>query len=613
MADRDDPVLAPDVATAGAVGEPNTSIEDATAPAPGDVAAHTAKRHRRFPVSILQGVLPIDRAGVAPEILAGLTLAALAIPEVMGYSNIAGMPVITGLYTLVLPLMVFAVFGSSRHLVVGADSATAAVMAAGLAGLATTGSSQYIALAGLLALMAGGFMILARLIQLGFIANFLSRTVLIGFLTGVGIQVALGQIGGMLGITGVSGKTIPKFIETLGKLGETSLTTLAVTVSVIGTILVLKKVSPKIPGALFAVVGAIVVSAAADLAAHGVSTLGKVPRGLPSIGFPSGLSWGDVTDLLPTAVSIFVVILAQSAATSRAYAAKYDESFSENTDLVGLGLAEVAATLSGSYVVNGSPTKTQMVDSAGGRSQLAQLAAGAIVIVVLVFLTAPLQYMPNAVLASIVFLIAIELIDLAGMRRVLALRRDEFVIAGLTALTVVVVGVEQGIILAIVLSIVDHLRKSYRPNNAVLVPAGNHQWRSMPMTPTLRTAPGLVVYRFSADLYYANASRFLDDVQAILASTSEPPLRKLCINAGAIFDIDYTGAETLRQAHHACTAHSVRLVFASVLPSARQELERYGIVDLVGPDHFYEHVSDVIGHVEHGPRAAPPNPAVAPT
>jgi SulP family sulfate permease len=610
MADRDDQVSAPATDASSAV--PSAGPRTITA----DVASTSPSRgRRRFPIPILQGVLPIDRARLAPEILAGLTLAALAIPEVMGYSNIAGMPVITGLYTLVLPLMTFAVFGSSRHLVVGADSATAAMMAAGLAGLATTGSSEYIALAGLLALMAGGLMILARLIRLGFIANFLSRTVLIGFLTGVGIQVALGQVGGMLGITGVSGKTIPKFIDTLGKLGETSVTTLAVTVSVLGTIIVMKKVSPRLPGALFAVVGAIVVSAAADLASHGVSTLGHVPRGLPSIGFPSGLTWGDVTELVPTAVSLFVVILAQSAATSRAYAAKYNESFSENTDLVGLGLAEAASMLSGSYVVNGSPTKTQMVDSAGGRSQLAQLAAGAIVIVVLVFLTAPLQYMPNAVLASIVFLIAIELIDIAGMRRVFRLRRDEFVIAALTALVVVVVGVEQGIILAIVLSIIDHLRKSYSPNSAVLVPAGDSQWQSTPVQPNERTMPGLVVYLFGADLYYANASRFLDEVEAILASPDQPPLRWLCIDAGAMFDIDYTGAETMRQAHDACAAHSVQLVFAGVLPPVHAELERAGIVDLVGAAHFAAHVGDVIARFEADspPPAAPATPVAGPT
>ena len=350
---------------------------------------------RKFPVAVLEGLRPFDKRNVGPEVLAGLTLAALAIPEVMGYANIAGMPVITGLYTLVLPLMIFAIFGSSRHLVVGADSATAAVMFAGLTGLATAGSPQYIALAGLLALMAGCLMILARVLRLGFIANFLSRTVLIGFLTGVGIQVALGQFDGMLGISGISGKTIPKFVDTMKALDETSMTTLAVSVGVIATILIFKKVSPRIPGALVAVVGAILVSKAADLAAHGVSTLGKVPSGLPGLTFPSGLKWTDITDLFPTAVSVFVVILAQSAATSRAYAAKYDDAFDENTDLVGIGLAETAACFTGTFVVNGSPTKTQMVDSAGGRTQLAQLAAGAIVVIVLLFLTVPLQYMPN--------------------------------------------------------------------------------------------------------------------------------------------------------------------------------------------------------------------------
>ena len=605
MTDPNDPLHGPVSATPATTG-PETVAEAGPALAVQPVA-DTAAHRRRFPIGILQGVLPIDRTRVPSEILAGLTLAALAIPEVMGYSNIAGMPVITGLYTLVLPLLVFAIFGSSRHLVVGADSATAAVMAAGLAGLATAGSSEYIALAGLLALMAGAFMILARLIRLGFIANFLSRTVLIGFLTGVGIQVALGQLGGMLGITGVSGKTIPKFIDTLQALDQTSLTTVAVTASVIGTIVVLKMVSPKLPGALFAVVGAIIVSSAADLAEHGVSTLGAVPRGLPRIGFPDGLTWGDVADLLPTAVSIFVVILAQSAATSRAYAAKYDESFSENTDLVGLGVAEVAAGLSGSYVVNGSPTKTQMVDSAGGRSQLAQLAAGAIVVVVLLFLTAPLQYMPNAVLASIVFLIALELIDIAGMRRVFTLRPNEFVVAALTALTVVVVGVEQGIILAIVLSIIDHLRRSYRPNNAILTPLADHGWEPVPMTPRARTAPGLVVYQFNADLYYANASRFLDDVQAILSSPVEPPLHWLCVDGGAMFDVDYSGAETLRQAHRACTAHSVRFVLAAVLPPVRRDLERFGIVDLVGPSYVYGRVSEVIDQfARDAPSLAPP-------
>src|SRR4051794_471164 len=324
-------------------------------------------------------MIPID-------VIAGVTLAALAIPEVMGYSSIAGMPVVTGLYTILLPMLAFAVFGSSRHLVVGADSATAAVMAAGLAGLAAAGSTQYVALAGLLALMTAAFLIVARLIKLGFLADFLSRTVLIGFLTGVGIQVACGQVGGMLGLPSGSGVTIGghtfddtvgKLLSTLKNIDDISWTTVAVSAGVLVTILGFKHFAPKIPGALIAVIGAIFISWAWDLASHGVATLGKLPSGLPSLGLPD-VSWSDIPALMGTAASIFVLVLAQSAATSRAYAAKYNDQFSENVDLVGLSVASAMAGLSGTFVVNGSPTKTQMVDGAGGRSQLAQITTGAI-------------------------------------------------------------------------------------------------------------------------------------------------------------------------------------------------------------------------------------------
>src|SRR6476620_10000111 len=323
------------VALAGA--EPSAARHDH---ARVDMATAT----RRFPV--MEGILPIDRTRIPMDIAAGVTLAALGIPEVMGYTSIAGMPVITGLYTILIPIAVFAVLGSSRHLVVGADSATAAIMASGLAGMAATASPEYVTLAGMLALITGGYLVLARLLRLGFIANFLSRSVLVGFLTGVPMQ---------------SGRTVEKFVATVSHLGESNAATVWVSAAVIAVILGSKAISPRIPGALIAVVGAIVVSWQLDLAADGVATLGVVPSGLPSFGFPS-VTWPQFVGLLSTGGAIFVVVLAQSAATSRAYAAKYEEPFDENVDLVGLGLASASAGLSGTFVVNGSPTKTQMVD-----------------------------------------------------------------------------------------------------------------------------------------------------------------------------------------------------------------------------------------------------------
>ena len=549
--------------------------------------ASRGSRKLRWPraVPVLQGLLPIDRSQVPADVLAGLTLAALGIPEVLGYAKIAGMPVVTGLYTMLLPMVVFAVLGSSRHLVVGADSATAVILAAALTGLAAAGSERYVRLAGLAALLAGGMLLLARLIRLGFLANFLSRTVLVGFLTGVGIQVAAGQLPQMLGVTADGGSTVAKLVDVMRALPHLRRADLAVSVGVIVIVLAARRITRKIPGPLIAVITAISVSRAVDLAGHGVAVVGPVPRGLPHPGLPA-LGLHDAATLLGAAASMFVVILAQSAATSRAYAGKYEEPFSEDTDLVGLGAANVAAALSGSFVVNGSPTKTQMVDSAGGRGQLAQLTTAAVVLAVLLLLTGPLSYLPDAALAAVVFLIAIELIDIRGMRRIFACRPDEFAVALLTTAAVVGLGVEEGIILAVVASIIDHLRHSYSPRNSVLVKSMAGHWQPAPVRPGARTEEGLVVYRFGTSLYYANASRLLDDVMALAGHGG--PLRWLVFDCAAIGDIDYTAAAALTRVIGHLRKRHIRFAVSTVLDPVREQLSRYGISAALGPDAYYD-------------------------
>jgi sulfate permease, SulP family len=551
-----------------------------------------ATKASRLPV--LEGILPIDRKRIPMDIAAGVTLAALGIPEVMGYTSIAGMPVITGLYTILIPIAVFALLGSSRHLVVGADSATAAIMAAGLAGMAAIASPEYVTLAGMLALITGGYLILARLLKLGFIANFLSRSVLVGFLTGVGIQVAMGQVGEMFGIPKQSGGTVQKFVATLAHLGESNAATVWVSAAVIVVILGSKAISPRIPGALIAVIGAIVVSWQMDLAADGVATLGVVPSGLPNFGFPS-VTWSQFVALLGTGGAIFIVVLAQSAATSRAYAAKYEEPFDENVDLVGLGLANATAGLSGTFVVNGSPTKTQMVDGAGGKSQVASLTTAVIVLIVLLFLTKPLQYMPTAVLASVVFLIGIELIAVKGLRAILRIRPDEFVIAVITGLLVVVVGVEQAIVVAIVVSVIDHLRRSYAPKDSVLVPAEGGHFKSVPVTQGGQIAPGVVVYRFASGLYYANANRFNEEILALVdGADAATPVRRVVLEASAIVDVDYSGGLTLKQVVDELKDRGASLVIAQLSDSVRPGLDRLGVTQEIGADAFYDSVSAAV-------------------
>jgi SulP family sulfate permease len=531
------------------------------------------------------GLLPVPRSQITADVVAGITLAAVSIPVALGYAKIAGMPVVTGLYTLLFPMAVFAILGSSRHLVVGADSATAAVLGAALAGLAVAGSPQYVRLAGLAALLAGGLLLLARLTRVGFLADFLSRTVLVGFLTGVGIQVAARQLPDMLGVSVADKATPARLWDIARALPQAHAADLAVSAGVIAVVLAARAITRKIPGMLITVIAAIIVSQRADLAGHGVAVLGPIPRGLPHLALPA-LGWHDAAALIGTAVSMFIIILAQSAATSRAYAGKYEEAFSQDTDLVGLGAANVAAALSGTFVVNGSPTQTQVADSAGGRGQLAQLTTSAVVLIVLLSLTGPLASLPIAALAAIVFLIATALIDVAGMRRILACRRHEFAIALLTTAAVVILGVEEGITLAVAASIIDHLRHTSHPLNSVLVKSPAGHWQPAPVLPGARTEEGLAIYRFGTSLYYANASRLIDDVTALAARGS--PLRWMVLDGAAIGDIDYTAAAVLTRAIEYLRKRHIRFAVSSALGPVRKQLDRYGISEALGPGAYYD-------------------------
>lgn len=547
----------------------------------------------RFP--ILQGILPVNRSRVAADLAAGITLAALAIPEVMGYTKISGTPLVTGLYTILIPMALYALFGASRHLVVGADSATAAILAGGISGMAAPGSAQWLSLAGILALLAGCMLLLARLARLGFLADFLSRTVLIGFLTGVGIRVALGEISGMLGLPETGGGPVSRLILDLQQIGRTNLGSLSLSAAVLAVLVGSRMLSKRIPGALIAIIGAIAASWAFDLKRFGVGVLGAVPGGLPAIDFPRHA--GDLSllrALTPTAFAMFIVILAQSAATSRAYASRYGERFDENADLIGLCLANFGAGLSGTFVVNGSPTKTQMVESAGGTSQLSQLTASLAVLLVLLFLTAPLAYLPTAALSTVVFLIGVELVDLRGMRRIFAERPWEFWVALFTAVVVVAVGVEQSILLAIVMSLVVHTRHGYLVNNMLLVPDGVSGWRQQKVSVPEQAMPGLMIYRFMHNMYYANSSVLTGEVVR-LVNGAQPRLSWFCIDAAAVNDLDFTAAESLRELHAILKEKGVKLVFCALMEGVSAEFDRSRLTALLGKDAFFPSIAAVVG------------------
>jgi len=568
---------------------------------------------RRMP--LLKGLLPVNRAQLPHDVVAGITLAALGIPEVMGYTKIAGTPTVTGLYTILLPLVAFSLLGASRHLVVAADSATAAILAGSLVTVAALGSPQYVGLTSTVAVAVAIMLVLARIFRLGFLADFLSRSALIGFLTGVGIQVAVGELAGLIGLAKQGHGPLFQLVSVFQRLGEASYITAALSFTVLAVIVGFKRFVPRAPGALIAVIGAIAASAAFDFAQHGIEVIGKVPSGLPSLSLPPlHLDIAQIDQVLVTAASCFIVIIAQSAATARAYANRYNERGDDNQDIVGLAGANAVAALTGTFVVNGSPTKTEMVDDAGGRTQFAHLTTAVIVLLVLLFLTRPLSYLPAAVLSAIVFMIGVKLVDVKGMRELYRLQRDEFVIALITAGVVVFVDVMHGILAAVLLSLIDHTRYSYRLRTRVLTPHPSGEWKAHEVAPNLFASPGIVAYRFEADIFYANAGRFMEEILLLVEQTG-PKVNWVVVDASEIFNIDYTAGKTLVQLGAELDRRGVGIAAVAIPEGVLREIENYHAVGgTPGKFGIYPTVGEAIRALGDLPPPAPtPAPGTKPT
>jgi MFS superfamily sulfate permease-like transporter len=361
---------------------------------------------------------------------------------------------------------------------------------------------------------------------------------------------------------------------------------------------------PRIPVALFVVVGTIAASAAFGFAERGIAVIGPVPGGLPSLAFPD-VTWRESLAVLPVAASCFVMIIAQSAATARVFAAHHHERVDEDDDILGLSAANAVAAVSGTFVVNGSPTQTAMADGAGARSQLAQLAFAGVALVVLLALTGPLQYLPRCVLASIVFTIAVGMVDVQGLRAIRRESQREFKLAMLTAAAVVAIGVEQGILLAIALSLLQHVRRSYQPHTAVFVWDESRHREPVPATPGVQSGPGLVVYHFGADLFYANESRFADEVRALVAQ-APTQVRWFVVDGSAITGIDYTAARSLRDLIDDLRQRDVTMVFARVTPYLRSDLDRHGITAAIGEANIFTKLHKALAMVRGGAQSPEP-------
>jgi SulP family sulfate permease len=545
---------------------------------------------------LLTRAVPVSRdvpsyrvASASRDLLAGLTVAALALPSAMAYGQLAGLSPINGLYALLLPTVAYVLLGSSRRLVIGPEGATSTLVAAAVLPLAAAGTGDAVELASMLALLVAVCFVVAWALRLGWIADYFSRPVLIGYLHGVAITLVIAQLGKLLGLEIDASEPLRRLWEVVRELGDVSGVTLVVSVVSLAALFSVRRFLPMVPGALIVVVGAIAVSWAGDLASHGVAIVGPVEGGLPRPTVPTP-PLADILELVPAALGLFLVSFADEILTARAFAGKRREHVRASQELLTMGAANAAAGFTQAFSIGASGARTAVNDSMGVRTQIAGLFSAGAIVVILVFLTEPIQYLPQAVLGAVIVVAGIAIVDPAAWRSLAAIDRVEVAIAAVTTGCVVFFGVLEALVVAVGLSIIDTVRRSARPYDAVLgwVPRLDG-YRDVAVHPSALVTPGVVVYRLDDRLFFANAGYVKGRVrEAIRAAPTETFW--FVFDAEAVNHIDSTGMEALLDLTRDLRGEKITLVVARLRTRMRSDFEVAGLVDEIGREHFYPSV-----------------------
>ncbi|WP_214401424.1 SulP family inorganic anion transporter [Pseudonocardia lacus] len=523
-----------------------------------------------------------DAPALRGDVVAGVTVAAYLVPQVLAYAGVAGVPPVTGLWATVVALVAYAVLGSSRRLSAGPESTTALMTAIAVAPLAGGDATRYAALAAVLTLLVGGVCLLARVVRLGFLADLLSRPVLVGYLAGIALVMIVGQLGNVTGVHVEGGTILAEVASFATGLSTAHPPTLAVATGVFALLVLLGSALPRLPGPLIAVVLAAAVTTVASLDALGVRTIGTVPGGLPVPALPA-VGASDVAALVLPAIGVAVVAYSDDVLTARAFGRRDGEDIDADRELLALGAANVAAGLFQGFPASSSGSRTAIGQASGGRSQLTSLVSAVTVLAVLVAAGPLLSAFPAAALGALVVHAALRLIDAGELRRFARFRRSELAIALLTTVAVLALGVLYGVLVAIGLSILDLLRRVSRPHDGILgyVPgiAGMHDVDDYPLASTV---PGLVVYRYDAPLCFANAEDFRR--RALAALDSDPDPRWLLLNTEAVTDIDITAVDALARLADDVEQRGVTLALARTKQDLLVDLRSSGLARRIGED-----------------------------
>jgi high affinity sulfate transporter 1 len=556
--------------------------------------------HERTRDPLLVRAVPVtgDLPGYRPatagrDILAGLTVAALALPAGMAYAELAGVSPVNGLYALLLPALAYAALGSSRPLSIGPEGSIAALVAAALLPLAVAGSPDASVLGAALALMVAACFLVAWTVRLGWIADYFSRPVLVGYIHGVVVVLIVGQLGKMLGISISARDPIPQLAQVIAGLGHAQPGTVMVSVVTLTALFVCRLRLPRLPAALIVVIAMIALSWWLDMSAHGIAVVGRIPSGLPSIRIPTP-PVADILKLVPAAVGIFLVCTADEILTARSFAGRRGQHVRANQELLAMAAATAASGFTQGFPVGASNSRTAVNDDMGARTQVAGIVAAGAVALVLVFLTAPVAYLPKAVLGAIIVAAAASLVNLAQWRALAAADRVELAIAALTTACVIATGVLQALTVAVSLSIVDVVRRSARPHDAVL------GWRRRSDTygdvAVHRDAVvrrGVVAYRLDDRLFFANADYVVGRIQEAIHGAPQP-VRWVVFDAEAMTHVDSTGLDALDRLIDILADQHIELAFARVHSHILEELAQAGLVERVGSANVYPTVGAAV-------------------
>jgi high affinity sulfate transporter 1 len=567
-----------------------------TAHGHGTVAAPPAHRALKRWVPGLGMVASYRREWLAKDIVAGIVLSTLLVPQGMAYAELAGLPPITGLYTSILCLLGYAAFGPSRILVLGPDSALGSMIAATILPLAGADGDpkRAIALASILALITGAIMTLGGVAKLGFIADLISKPTMIGYMNGLALTILVGQLPKLFGFKVDAEDLIGEidgFVKGLAH-GEAVAAAAAVGIAGIVLILVLQRWLPKLPAVLIMVVLAIVATTVFSLADHGVDLVGVLPKGFPPLTIPH-VRLADLGPLFAGAAGIALVALADTISTASAFAARTGQEIDGNGEMIGIGVANLAAGLFQGFPVSTSGSRTAVAERSGAKTQLTGVTGAVVIIVMIVLVPGLFRNLPSPALAAVVITASLSLADIPGTVRLWRQRKAECLLSVAAFAGVALLGVLPGIAIAVALSILNVFRRAWWPYDTELGRVeGLEGYHDVHSYPEAQHLPGLVIYRFDAPLFFANATTFRDQVRRL--ARADPPPRWILIAAEPMTDVDTTASDVLEDLDEMLNAQGISLVFAELKDPVRGKIERYGLTRTIDPNHFFPTIESAL-------------------